>query len=928
MKKCVMKILVFFFFVFLVVGCKKKETAKTTEAKKTVEATPVDETIRQEVDSVVAANNEKQYHPEKAKVITLKTEFKNVKKQPRASAHEKYVKEPTVFVPFDFSTEESPDNVTAVVGSDVCKFYLGATIKSFDDVQTLKSDILIPIGTVLKLKSCISVDENDSDKKIITGEFYKTEYGSVVAASKNTFEFEDEWNYFYTTEYQGKTGLVFGADLKGKDSNEFTNQGIAALYKTNGAPKQFLPIGQRRPLTPEVKSSLERYRLAFEAVPAEKIYGFDDMVSLYTSEIRGRYSENDAAVYQPIFITSDFVSHAKHVIFDESLQLAEQNFFIPKLGNLVDGFLAALQKVNTAESKITAGNETLQKARDYFNVAKALIEMITKSGADALAHYDETVKREIELIENAAGLETSPLFTFADGSSNREDYSQYKPRGHYTKTPALEAYFKTMMWFGRTHFIISEGSNEGTVPVSTVDELTKNMLPIALLITDVVNQDSNLLQHWKNIFDPITALIGLSDDLSFYECLPLWKNLGVTDLAAWSDDPKNISAFVKLATEKLNPPAISGNSVFQSASAGIEKNRKPPMGFRLFGQRYTIDSFIFHETSAPRMQDIDEQGNRIGRMMVSALDVLTALGSERANSLLGTQYKTFKKLPDVLTAFKNAIEKNGAEKAFGKTYYGSVLQEIAAIASFERGAGFYFTETPYWDLKQLNTGLGVYAELKHDTILYIKQSAAEMGGGADCTYRTKEVPKLLDYVEPNLPYFETVTMSLSFLYEIYKNYELADENTLDYIQQCIKQCQTLLEIVKLEIQDKPVSAELLAEIQKTPSVLGSCMQFQRDYGNWTDTKNTAIVADVFTNAETGEVLELGTGIPYRIYVALNDGQGGKRIAVGYCFNAYEFTQAMNDRLTDEQWQEKVYKQSDEKMREYKPYWLDQKLFEK
>lgn len=176
-------------------------------------------------------------------------------------------------------------------------------------------------------------------------------------------------------------------------------KGIAALYKTNGAPKQFLPIGQRRPLTPEVKSSLERYRLAFEAVPAEKIDGFDDMVSLYTNEIQGRYSENDASVYQPIFITSDFVFHAKHVIFDESLQLAEQNFFIPKLGNLVDGFLAALQKVNTAESKSTAGNETLQKARDYFNVAKALIEMTTKSGADVLAHYNETVNVKLNLLK-------------------------------------------------------------------------------------------------------------------------------------------------------------------------------------------------------------------------------------------------------------------------------------------------------------------------------------------------------------------------------------------------------------------------------------------------------------------------------------------------------------------------------------------------
>lgn len=83
----------------------KKRNGENYRNKKTLEATPVDETIRQEVDSAVAANNEKQYHPEKAKVITLKTEFKNVKKQPRASAHEKYIKEPTVFVPFDFSTE-------------------------------------------------------------------------------------------------------------------------------------------------------------------------------------------------------------------------------------------------------------------------------------------------------------------------------------------------------------------------------------------------------------------------------------------------------------------------------------------------------------------------------------------------------------------------------------------------------------------------------------------------------------------------------------------------------------------------------------------------------------------------------------------------------------------------------------------------------
>ena len=31
----------------------------------------------------------------------------------------------------------------------------------------------------------------------------------------------------------------------------------------------------------------------------------------------------------------------------------------------------------------------------------------------------------------------------------REDYSQYTVRGHYIKTPELQAYFRAMMWFGR-----------------------------------------------------------------------------------------------------------------------------------------------------------------------------------------------------------------------------------------------------------------------------------------------------------------------------------------------------------------------------------------------------------------------------------------------------------------------------------------------
>ena len=38
-------------------------------------------------------------------------------------------------------------------------------------------------------------------------------------------------------------------------------------------------------------------------------------------------------------------------------------------------------------------------------------------------------------------------------------------------------------------------------------------------------------------------------------------------------------------------------------------------------------------------------------------------------------------------------------------------------------------QSPAWVDKQLNTVLGSWSELKHDTILYAKQAYAELGGG-------------------------------------------------------------------------------------------------------------------------------------------------------------------------------------------------------
>jgi hypothetical protein len=63
----------------------------------------------------------------------------------------------------------------------------------------------------------------------------------------------------------------------------------------------------------------------------------------------------------------------------------------------------------------------------------------------------------------------------------------------------------------------------------------------------------------------------------------------------------------------------------------------------------------------------------------------------------------------------------------------------------------------------------------------------------------------------------------------------------------------------------------------------------------------AVVADVHTDVNTGQVLEEGVGDAFLIYV-IAPVEGQLVATQGGVFSYYEFTQPMDDRLTDEAWQ--------------------------
>jgi len=83
-------------------------------------------------------------------------------------------------------------------------------------------------------------------------------------------------------------------------------------------------------------------------------------------------------------------------------------------------------------------------------------------------------------------------------------------------------------------------------------------------------------------------------------------------------------------------------------------------------------------------------------------------------------------------------------------------------------------------------------------------------------------------------------------------------------------------------------------------------------------KETTLVADVHTDANSGLVLEEGVGYVDLALVAYKLPGGGFILGAGPTLSYYEFKQPMSDRLTDEQWKETL----EQGKQPSRPDWVD------
>ena len=157
-------------------------------------------------------------------------------------------------------------------------------------------------------------------------------------------------------------------------------------------------------------------------------------------------------------------------------------------------YASASDQWNTATDPTIKEEARLNMA--FFSVAGSLL----KGASTAPDAVGAEVDAELALIEAAAGTDESPILGYT------EDYSQYKPRGHYTRSETLERYFKAMMWYGHTGFFINPRS-----PDITEEEAISLTRRAVLVSSSLVGPAK---EAWTAIYEPTSFLVGRADDLT------------------------------------------------------------------------------------------------------------------------------------------------------------------------------------------------------------------------------------------------------------------------------------------------------------------------------------------------------------------------------------------------------------------------------
>jgi hypothetical protein len=580
----------------------------------------------------------------------------------------------------------------------------------------------------------------------------------------------------------------------------------------------------------------------------------------------------------PLYISIDPILDAVHNAYDKLLSSLESSVLRSDLELVLKGAL----------ERNAAGTQGLEARKDldlYFSVALSLLRgepVAPSGGADR-----ETVETLVRMAREAKGITNVSLF----GVARELDFTQFTPRGHYadSNNPYLQQYFRAMIWLGRTDFRLIETQPDGQ------RVFHRRQLMATLALRDAV---SGVLDPYRRVDEAISVFAGEHDYMQLAELDALLAELG--------PDP------ALLPDQQIAQTIIDRGYGAQRISSQVKyKDRSTeeitlPLdrSFAFFGQRYSVDSHVFSEVTYDRV--LRHDGNI--RLLPSSLDAAyAALGNDAALPLLVDELDKYAYAPQ-LESMRTLIDAH-APDLWQDNLYNLWLSTLRALSPSAAQLDELPTvaRTEAWSRRVLSTQLASWAQLRHDTVAYTKQSYTLIP--------TCEFPDV--YVDPYPEAFARLALfahkGRELLAKIRNGQNAASlEHGTSYFKELESVANILRDMAEQQRAGTPFSAEQMAFVNQAVNddILGC--GGPKAYSGWyarlmyekEDPGMNAVIADVHTDPgdteRPGQVLHAAAGLP-RLMVVTVDTCNGPRAYAGLASTFHELVTDDVKRLTDAEW---------------------------
>jgi hypothetical protein len=633
----------------------------------------------------------------------------------------------------------------------------------------------------------------------------------------------------------------------------------------------------------------------------------------------GSFAEMFYRIYSrdlPVFISTDALLHAWHRTYDGMLEELEETYLATSLEEILAGMA---KNIPAADKDYGKGvlSDSLADADYFLAVARSLL---AGKPVPTTLNQDDRVATTLQAVDRLQ-LQKFPLF----GRERQMDFSQFKVRGHYENSELLKRYFKAMMWCGRIDLRIAGGKDYWGV-LSSPRELGSAVILHDLLVR------SRQFDRWQQFDRLIQTYVGRTDSATFAHLGALLSKAGIKSPA----DLKTMEQLEKLQgdilTGKVGLQDIRGDVYTSPFGGQIEL----PRSFTVLGQKFVLDSWV---TAKVVFDDIlwdsgDGKPEKVRRRVPSCLDVaFAALGNDQVVPLLvermtnGThKWRDRFNYQHNLAAARNVIDAQQASVWDENLYMGwlATLRELSKPTTDSKYPEVLRTRA--WAMKSLNTQLASWTHLRHDTILYAKQSYT---GGEECVYPAgfvEPVPHVWGRMEKMMlraaeliektPFPNGTVRKKTERGEITIDFPTRQKEQVAFLKNFAQQIGTLKTIAVKQLEQKELSAE-------ETKFLEDVVQKDRGSGHteytgwytklfWKSTTDSgqpdALVADVHTDVpaqtpigiDPGCVLHQGVGNVDLLLIAIDNGKD-RMVFAGPVLSHYEFEMTGVVRKADSEW---------------------------